>query len=75
VLKYDLTSVCTVLLNCPCMFVLCFMCVNIPVDLLIVLDTERLFSQLRREIPEFVKIILLPKSGGVIFSFSPFVTT
>jgi len=35
------------------------------VDLLIVLDTERLFSQLRREIPEFVKVILLPKSGGV----------
>ena len=38
------------------------------VDILIVLDTERLFSQLRREIPEFVKVILLPKSGGVSYA-------
>ena len=53
-------------------------CFNLSVDLLIVLDTERLFSQLRREIANFVKIILLPKSGGVIlipeFFYNIFIT-
>jgi len=30
-----------------------------------VLDQERLYSQLKRDMPDFVKVVLLPKSGGV----------
>ena len=35
------------------------------VDIIIVLDQERLFTELVRDMPEFVKIIQLQKSGGV----------
>jgi polyribonucleotide 5'-hydroxyl-kinase len=35
------------------------------VDVIIVLDQERLHSELVRDMPEFVKVLLLPKSGGV----------
>ena len=34
-------------------------------DVIIVLDQERLHNELTRDMPEFVKVILLPKSGGV----------
>lgn len=30
-----------------------------------VLDQERLYNELLRDIPSFVKVVLLPKSGGV----------
>ena len=36
-----------------------------PVDVIIVLDQERLHSELKRDMPEFVKVVLQPKSGGV----------
>jgi polyribonucleotide 5'-hydroxyl-kinase len=36
------------------------------VDVLIVLDQERLHNQLVKDMPEFVKVLLLPKSGGVV---------
>ena len=32
-----------------------------------VLDQERLYNELLRDIPSFVKVVLLPKSGGVSF--------
>ena len=35
------------------------------VDAVFVLDQERLYNELKRDMPEFVKILLLPKSGGV----------
>ena len=37
------------------------------VDVIIVLDQERLYNELKRDIPDFVKVIMLPKSGGVSF--------
>jgi len=37
------------------------------VDVLLVLDQERLHSQLKRDMPDFVKVLLLPKSGGVSY--------
>lgn len=36
------------------------------VDSIVVLDQERLHSQLKRDMPEFVRVMLLPKSGGVV---------
>ncbi|XP_067649529.1 polyribonucleotide 5'-hydroxyl-kinase Clp1-like [Haliotis asinina] len=36
------------------------------VDAVIVLDQERLYNEMKRDMPEFVKVILLPKSGGVV---------
>lgn len=36
------------------------------VDVILVLDQERLYNELVRDIPKFVKVVLLPKSGGVI---------
>ncbi|KAK2158978.1 hypothetical protein LSH36_161g16015 [Paralvinella palmiformis] len=36
------------------------------VDVVIVLDQERLHSELVRDMPDFVKVVLLPKSGGVV---------
>ncbi|BFZ01915.1 hypothetical protein BsWGS_04954 [Bradybaena similaris] len=36
------------------------------VDVICVLDQERLYNQLKGDLPEFVKIVLLPKSGGVV---------
>lgn len=35
------------------------------VDVILVLDQERLYNELVRDIPNFVKVVLLPKSGGV----------
>ncbi len=37
----------------------------VAVDVIIVLDQERLHNELTRDMPDFVKVILLPKSGGV----------
>lgn len=36
------------------------------VDVILVLDQERLYNELVRDMPNFVKIVLLPKSGGVV---------
>lgn len=36
------------------------------VDVIAVLDQERLYSELKRDMPDFVQIVLLPKSGGVV---------
>lgn len=35
------------------------------VDVILVLDQERLYNELVRDMPNFVKVVLLPKSGGV----------
>ncbi|XP_070566649.1 polyribonucleotide 5'-hydroxyl-kinase Clp1-like isoform X2 [Ptychodera flava] len=35
-------------------------------DVIIVLDQERLYNELGRDIPKFVKVVLQPKSGGVV---------
>lgn len=35
------------------------------VDIILVLDQERLYNELVRDMPSFVKVALLPKSGGV----------
>jgi len=35
------------------------------VDVILVLDQERLYNELVRDMPDFVKVVLLPKSGGV----------
>lgn len=37
------------------------------VDVIIVLDQERLYNELKNDIP-FIKIVFLPKSGGVSVS-------
>jgi len=37
------------------------------VDVILVLDQERLYNELVRDMPVFVKVVLLPKSGGVSF--------
>ncbi|KAI4488123.1 PREDICTED: protein CLP1 homolog [Polistes canadensis] len=36
------------------------------VDAILVLDQERLYNELVRDIPPFVKVVFLPKSGGVV---------
>lgn len=36
------------------------------VDVIIVLDQERLYNELSRDMPQFVKVVFLPKSGGVV---------
>lgn len=36
------------------------------VDAIIVLDHERLYNELIRDMPDFVKVVYLPKSGGVV---------
>lgn len=36
------------------------------VNAIFVLDQERLYNELLRDIPSFVKVVLLPKSGGVV---------
>lgn len=38
-----------------------------PVDVILVLGQERLYSELKRDMPDFVNVILLPKSGGVSY--------
>jgi polyribonucleotide 5'-hydroxyl-kinase len=39
------------------------------VDIILVLDQERLYNELVRDMPTFVKVVFLPKNGGVSFSF------
>jgi len=39
------------------------------VDVILVLDQERLYNELVRDMPNFVKTVFLPKSGGVSFIF------
>ena len=41
------------------------------VDVIIVLDQERLYNELVRDIP-FIKVVFLPKSGGVSIYFCLF---
>lgn len=36
------------------------------VDVILVLDQERVYNDLVRDMPEFVKVVWLPKSGGVV---------
>ncbi|CAG9813536.1 unnamed protein product [Phaedon cochleariae] len=36
------------------------------VDVIMVLDQERLYNELVRDLPNFVKVVFLPKSGGVV---------
>ncbi|CAG9565692.1 unnamed protein product [Danaus chrysippus] len=36
------------------------------VDVILVLDNERLYNELKRDMPKFVKVVYLPKSGGVV---------
>ncbi|GFG35312.1 hypothetical protein Cfor_10314 [Coptotermes formosanus] len=36
------------------------------VDIILVLDQERLYNELVRDMPTFVKVVFLPKSGGVV---------
>ncbi|KAK0393448.1 hypothetical protein QR680_000216 [Steinernema hermaphroditum] len=38
---------------------------SFEVDIVVVLDHERLFTELKRDLPSFVKIVHHPKSGGV----------
>ncbi|KAF7990682.1 hypothetical protein HCN44_000487 [Aphidius gifuensis] len=38
----------------------------LEVDAILVLDQERLYNELVRDMPEFVKVVFLPKSGGVV---------
>jgi Predicted GTPase or GTP-binding protein len=37
------------------------------VDIILVLDQERLYNELVRDMPAFVKVVFLPKNGGVSF--------
>jgi len=52
------------MLSACCEIMVCLLFENV-VDVLLVLDQERLHSQLKRDMPDFVKVVLLPKSGGV----------
>ncbi|KAL7296659.1 protein CLP1 homolog [Trichogramma pretiosum] len=36
------------------------------VDSILVLDQERLYNDLARDMPDFVKVVFLPKSGGIV---------
>jgi len=36
------------------------------VDVILVLDQERVYNELVRDMPSFVKVVWLPKSGGVV---------
>ncbi|XP_054707176.1 protein CLP1 homolog [Uloborus diversus] len=36
------------------------------VDVILVIDQERLFNELDRDMPKFVKVVFVPKSGGVV---------
>jgi hypothetical protein len=38
----------------------------------VVLGQERLYSELKRDMPEFVNVVLLPKSGGVRYPLLPY---
>ncbi|KAJ8935027.1 hypothetical protein NQ314_013052 [Rhamnusium bicolor] len=39
---------------------------SFEVDVIMVLDQERLYNELVRDMPNFVKVVFLPKSGGVV---------
>ncbi|XP_018321404.1 protein CLP1 homolog [Agrilus planipennis] len=39
---------------------------SFEVDVILVLDQERLYNELVRDLPSFVKIVFIPKSGGVV---------
>ncbi|KAH3711010.1 hypothetical protein DPMN_070509 [Dreissena polymorpha] len=39
---------------------------SFEVDIIAILDQERLYTEMKRDMPDFVQIILLPKSGGVV---------
>ncbi|KAK3592967.1 hypothetical protein CHS0354_023189 [Potamilus streckersoni] len=39
---------------------------SFEVDLIIVMYEERLYTELKKDMPEFVRLVLLPKSGGVV---------
>jgi polyribonucleotide 5'-hydroxyl-kinase len=45
------------------------------VDIILVLDQERLYNELVRDMPTFVKVVFLPKNGGVSSLFSIIYTT
>lgn len=36
------------------------------VDVILVIDQERLYNELVRDMPKFVKVVFVPKSGGVV---------
>lgn len=42
------------------------------VGVILVLDQERLYNELVRDMPDFVKVVFVPKSGGVSTNFSCF---
>ncbi len=37
----------------------------VSVDVVLVMDHERLYHELQRDLPEFTRIVPMPKSGGV----------
>lgn len=39
---------------------------SFEVDVVLCLDQERLYNELVRDVPSFVKVVFLPKSGGVV---------
>ncbi|KAL3831762.1 hypothetical protein ACJMK2_023469 [Sinanodonta woodiana] len=39
---------------------------SFEVDVIVVLYEERLYKELKKDMPEFVRVVLLPKSGGVV---------
>ncbi|XP_067125537.1 polyribonucleotide 5'-hydroxyl-kinase Clp1 [Centruroides vittatus] len=45
---------------------ICHTALAFEVDVILVLDQERLYSELFRDMPPFVKVVLVPKSGGVV---------
>lgn len=45
---------------------------SFEVDVILVLDQERLYNELVRDLPTFVKVVFLPKSGGVSVSNKSF---
>ncbi|XP_039298625.1 protein CLP1 homolog [Nilaparvata lugens] len=45
---------------------LCHAAQAFEVDVVLVLDQERLYNELVRDLPKFVRVLLLPKSGGVV---------
>lgn len=48
-----------------CIYMYIFVLFILTVDVIIVLDQERLYNELKRDMPEFVRVLLHPKSGGV----------
>lgn len=36
------------------------------VDVVLVMDQERLYNELVRDLPKFISVVLTPKSGGVV---------